>query len=858
MRLTAVFFLFIIAFPGFSQKGKATLEDNIYAAVDAFVAHPTPENLEVLAAREKTFHPKTKPELLASVILSCNKAYYQNSFGQTAQAISSYEKAWQLFGQNKLSGYDIVESCLQPLGNLYTITGDYDNAENTIKQYFYIAGSTHNQPQKFAAILNLSNVYQNTGRQQEAIRLLEKTISTEPLSLLQKGLIWNNLGNNYLAEGNTTIAGKCYTTSIGFLEKEEGQAETLSNSYRNAALLNNDLQLFEKARKLFFGGGSKEPRKVAAFYRDEATLFFQKGQLKEAERAIRKAFGVLLPDYNPKKSNLPNHTSLYAEPLLLDALDLQAQFFLMLHQPQKALESYQLAFRVENLLQSALLYENSKIVNQARNRSRTEKCLAIYYSLYRKDKKTSDAETAFLLAEQTKSAVLRQWLTDSEKQSREEKRMVRQLQNWNTVIVKEQQQLEKADISKINEAIKKQNELMLLLKTLPGHRYGPKQELDMAGLYERLEKDDAVMAEYFFGKEAVYVFILEGGHCRMECLATVADTVSKLTRFIALFSNADVIANDPSAYNKLAATAYSVLKLPKKGQQQNLIIIPDGILNFLPFEALVTQKTATSNFAKMHYLLHDFKVGYGNSAHFYANTLPFHYKDENVLGIFPIFENTPLQLSFSRKELENLKTNYGGQYLEREKATFGNFKSAGRRYSILHLSTHASAGDLYEPANIRFYEREVLYSELYHLDIHPDLVVLSACETGLGKLYKAEGAMSVARGFQFAGAQNLLFSLWKVNDYTTSVLMEKFYAHVKSGQSYFEANHQAKLDFLADTAISNTKKSPYYWSAFVYYGSLENKTTHHHGLWIILAVGVTGLFLFLKFYRKKDKTSRPL
>ena len=68
------------------------------------------------------------------------------------------------------------------------------------------------------------------------------------------------------------------------------------------------------------------------------------------------------------------------------------------------------------------------------------------------------------------------------------------------------------------------------------------------------------------------------------------------------------------------------------------------------------------------------------------------------------------------------------------------------------------------------------------MNINSHLVVLSACETGIGKLYKSEGAMSIARGFQFAGAQNLLFSLCKVNDYTTSVFMDLFYKNIKENQ----------------------------------------------------------------------------
>jgi CHAT domain-containing protein len=111
--------------------------------------------------------------------------------------------------------------------------------------------------------------------------------------------------------------------------------------------------------------------------------------------------------------------------------------------------------------------------------------------------------------------------------------------------------------------------------------------------------------------------------------------------------------------------------------------------------------------------------------------------------------------------------------------------------------------------------------------------------------------MSVARGFQFAGAQNLLFSLWKVNDYTTSVFMEDFYKNIKNGESYLEANSNAKLDFLKDKSISNAKKSPYYWSAFVYYGGIETaeKPTNYY-FYILGFMILIGLFLVFKHFRK--------
>ena len=191
MWLKKYFILLLLSQICFSQS--LSLEDKIYDAVDSFVAHPSVENLQSLNTTESNFwkntKPKTKDELLAIVILNCNKAYYENQFNQLQTAIISYEKAWKTYQKHHLKDYDIVEFCLKPLGNLYTILGDYNNAENTIKQYYYLANQQKNQQQQFAAILNLSNVYQNSGRINEAISLLEKTIQNEKLNNAQKGIL---------------------------------------------------------------------------------------------------------------------------------------------------------------------------------------------------------------------------------------------------------------------------------------------------------------------------------------------------------------------------------------------------------------------------------------------------------------------------------------------------------------------------------------------------------------------------------------------------------------------------------------------------------------------------------------------
>lgn len=868
-HLYGLFFFLSINLNVFGQHQ----EDQIYGAVDRFVAQPSAKALEDLTKTEADFwrnpKPKTKDELLAIVVLNCNKAYYENQFGQTQNAISSYEKAWQIFQKHKLGDYDIIEFCLKPLGNLYTFLGDYDNAENTIKQYFFIVNTSKNYPdaqkQKFAAILNLSNVYQSLGKISSAIEILENTLKTERLSNSQKGILWNNLGNNYwlgskqllIIKNSPDSAEKAFLSSIEYLKNEKEQSETLSNSYRNLASMNRQWQRFDiadsymlKAEKLFLELKNQQPRKLAKLYYEKALLFFDERKYDESTKQISNVFKVLITNYN-SKNILPDQNQLYAESVLVDALDLQAEI-LKIKDPKKALKAFDLSFYIEDLLMNSLVYENSKILMQLRSRNRTEKCISIYDKLFKKENKIQYLEEAFQLAERTKSGILKGYISNIKNASAEEKQLLQELQNLNNAILKEQQKGDLADITKINQFIKKQNESMLSLKKIQSENQNYLTEnCDLKALFSKLENDKAMMVYYFMGSENLYFFILQNNQIGLNHINITHLGIPRIAQFIDYFNRPDAITNDISGYNHYGKDVYDLLKLPSNSVYQNLIIVPDGILNFLPFEALITKESKTTNFAKMHYLLNDFRIAYNTSANIYLNSKPVSKSEKTVLGVFPVFEKTAFELRYSKKELESIRSSFKGKYLENSQASFSNFKNNAANYSVLHLSTHASSGDIETPASIKFYDQEILYSELYNLHINPDLVVLSACETGIGKLYKAEGAMSIARGFQFAGAQNLLFSLWKVNDFTTSVFISDFYKNVKKNVSYFEANTNAKLEYLNDKSISNAKKSPYYWSSFVYYGSVSAEEKSENFIYFVISfLIVIGLFLVFNRYRK--------
>ena len=118
-----------------------------------------------------------------------------------------------------------------------------------------MAAMEQNEQQKYAAILNLSNVYQNTGRVNDAIDLLKKTLKTEKLTSTQKGILLNNLGTNYMLSGKglnsnvnpNQLAEKSFLASVSLLKNDKKQSETLANAYRNLAKIYSQYQDYSLA-----------------------------------------------------------------------------------------------------------------------------------------------------------------------------------------------------------------------------------------------------------------------------------------------------------------------------------------------------------------------------------------------------------------------------------------------------------------------------------------------------------------------------------------------------------------------------------------------------------------------------------
>jgi CHAT domain-containing protein len=296
--------------------------------------------------------------------------------------------------------------------------------------------------------------------------------------------------------------------------------------------------------------------------------------------------------------------------------------------------------------------------------------------------------------------------------------------------------------------------------------------------------------------------------------------------------------------------SFLVQPIPETSTGKRFIVVPDGILNLLPFEALRNSEG--------QYLLTSDVISYAPSATV-LDTLRRRYKQQEAprpfLGVgdvaydnqggagkrilasetlrgrfvrgFADFVGMPLHdLPQTREEVESISRIVGkdAETLFGANATESAFKKEPlKEFRILHLAVHGFADPQYPErsalvlgADPKASEDGLLQvREIKKLRLNAELTTLSACDTGVGKLQGEEGVSDLAEAFLAAGAKTVVASLWSADDTFASALMERFYQRLALGEETSSALRGAKLDLLTKYG---EQVSPFYWAAFVAIG----------------------------------------
>ncbi len=225
------------------------------------------------------------------------------------------------------------------------------------------------------------------------------------------------------------------------------------------------------------------------------------------------------------------------------------------------------------------------------------------------------------------------------------------------------------------------------------------------------------------------------------------------------------------------------------------------------------------------------------------------------------------KLPWTESEIRQIGHHFDSKLFLFDRATEFNFKKFAPNSRIVHIASHATINDqnpmyskfIFSPRNADSLNDNLLYAfELYNMRLNNELAVLSACNTGTGKLIRGEGIMSLAHGFRYAGCENILMSLWQVDDKSTNVIMNHFYQNLKSGEGKAEALRNAKLSFLKQATPIHAH--PHFWSGFIMIGDnvpLSFKDSRSNWFRVVMIIIFTLSFLLTLFFviRKRKKVT---
>lgn len=375
---------------------------------------------------------------------------------------------------------------------------------------------------------------------------------------------------------------------------------------------------------------------------------------------------------------------------------------------------------------------------------------------------------------------------------------------------------------------------------------------------QSLLADDQVMVSYFFGEESLFAFIISKNSFEIRDL----NVDSVLQQDIKDFRNIILETNSPAGFAEISHQLYNKLIHPIADliNGKDLLIIPDGALHYLPFESLVLDKVTEPRSVRFHnlsYLLLDHTIHYAPSAGFLelsSSAANFEYKKQlagfapDFSGVttsekrelYPDYKPSLSALPLSKKEIEDLEDLFndnGGiwSFLKSNKnqadvfigdtASESTLKNLSlNNYRYIHLATHAfvsenepeRSGILFSATDSNGQDGTLYANEIYNLQLNAHLVTLSACKTGFGTIAEGEGMMSLSRAFQYAGARNLLVSLWNVSDRSTARLMVDFYKQNQE-QPMSIALRTVKRNMINNGLYSHPK----YWAPFIMIGGAQ-------------------------------------
>lgn len=831
------------------------------------------------------------------------------SKGNFNKGLESYKTALRIQLNLENEEEKLTASLYNNIGNTYKILGKYDKALSyhkkalTIRRKIY--GEQHNSTAM--SFINLGNIFRIKENPEEALKYYHKAkevfINTYNDKHPSLGRSYNNIAVVHFKNGDINKGIEYFNKSIEIYKNAYGELHPkISDIYANISECYLEKNIYDKS--IFFSKkalninfkilGESHPYN-SEIYNNFATIAYRNKKYKEALEYCKKAINTnVIP---PKKEKTTEFLDIKTA---LNSIQIKGKIHKALYKQKGKISNLQKAIKSYSEIDSLITYVRQTTQDYQDKLTFSKTVKEIYtesietnYLLYQATKDPEALFRAFYYSEKSKANTLQELLQESNakqfsgipKETLELEHTLKTDHAFYTSQIAKQQSNTNIDSTKLALFENKifgirmqQDSLHTVLENTYPKYYHLKYNTTFLSV-ENVQKqlpDNATLLEFFTTDSITYAFTIS----RNTIDLTKTDT-PKLQQDIEDFHKT-IISKNVQPYKDLASKLYTTLFNPitSKITADELIIIPDGPLWHLNFDVLHTQKEVSNNPKHFPYLLRKHVISYANSANLlftdtYSHHIPnklkeclaFSFSGNKHQEAYAVqlaeLRNRTDDLPGTRKEIRAIADIIDGKYFYGTQANEANFKENASQYSILHLALHGEVNNEH-PENSKLYftksndslEDDQLYGhELFALTIPAELTVLSACNTGTGKIAKGEGIMSLGNAFQYAGTKSLLLSNWEISDQTTPELMKYFYANLKTGMNKAKALQQAKLKYL-NTAHINYMH-PFYWSGFYLVGNSDPITlsTNNTLYWIFgiltcCVILVLGVFL----YRKRMNT----
>ncbi|ELR72408.1 hypothetical protein C900_01564 [Fulvivirga imtechensis AK7] len=810
------------------------------------------ENGDIETAVEAIREIKT-PEAACNIVIG--EVYLQK--GRNDLAMQFFEKALQ---QSKKDTEDQA-AALNNLGLVFWNTGNYYEAKEYILQALNIRkkiyGNTH---EKIAASYNdlgLVSTDEDAALEnyEKSLAIYEKLYqSKEHRKIAQSktniGIIYRQMEFYGDAQNHFNDALKIWQSlhpeghpNEGFILTNIGRTYQLLGDMDAAELhYGKALAIYKKHY------GQKHPE-VASTYNLIGNIYNIRGKFEEAIGEYQRALianSIYFDDQNIETN--PSVNQYFNANTLLNSLYYKAQAFEDLHLSY-SLKFKDLKYSLSTLQSADSLIDNLRQIstNEADKLALGEVASQVYengvrlchYMAEVSVKKDPYYELSFYFAEKSKAAVLLEAISNASAKSyanipdeklAEESELQSEIAYYEQKLAqKPDEETEKRYRQQLFELKQRYSRFVQSLETEYPQYFNLKYNVHIPTVKE-IQKgmgEQTSLISYFIAdrNQRLYIYQMTKDKFRAD---NVPQT-ENFNRYISGLRNS-IYFKDDDVYHFTASQLYNILFPATPGKNiKSLVVIPSGRLGTIPFEALLTKSSKSAlDYSSNNYLAKGYAVSYQYAAALYIQNKnkPLSEGKSNALLCAPVTFKNLSDLPATNDEVNKLQNIFTGKSIDPEILLEADASEALIRskdlslYRYLHFATHGVVNET-NPALSRIFLKETsdhdgnLYSgEIYNLKLEADLVTLSACETGLGKISKGEGIIGLSRALLYAGANNVVVSLWNVADASTSDLMTSFYNNL-SGANFSQALQKAKLDMINS---SSEYSKPYYWAPFVLIG----------------------------------------